>query len=122
VIRRGLLAMLLAAATPAAAQPATAAHMEGCLVWSRDGGAVAVRNECGRPLALMFMDFDEQRAVTADLAAGARFTTQSVLGRSSGFMFTACPIGLRPSVRFALENREAIGASLYNFLVGQPTS
>ena len=123
MIRRGLLAMLLAAATPAAAQPATAAHMEGCLVWSRDGGgAVAVRNECSRPLALMLMDFDEQRAVTADLAAGARFITQSVLGRSSGFMFTACPIGLRPSLRFALENKEAIGASLYNCLVGQPTS
>jgi hypothetical protein len=115
----GVLLLIIAAS--AAAQELTAAHMEGCLVWNR-GGNVSVRNECSRPLALTFMDFDEQRVVTADLAPGARFTTDAVWGQASGFMFTACPLGSRPSVRFALENKETIGVSLYNCVVGRPSS
>jgi hypothetical protein len=113
-------ALLLAAAT-AAAQEMTAAHMEGCLVWTRDRN-VAVRNECSRPLTLQYMDMAEQRVVATELAPGARFTTESVWGRTGGFMFTACPVGLKPSVRFASENQEVIAASLYNCVAGRPTS
>ena len=60
--------------------------------------------------------------MTTELAPGARFTSDAVWGKTSGFMFTACPIGFRPSVRFALENKEAIGVSLYNCVAGEPTS
>ena len=122
MIRRlpvALIPLLIAAGT--AAQDLSAAHMEGCLIWNRSGN-VSVRNECSRPLALTFMDFDEQRVVAAEIAPGERFTTDAVWGQSSGFMFTACPIGTRPSVRFALENKETIGVSLYNCLVGRPSS
>ena len=118
---RLLAGVLLLAAARAGAQEAAMAHMEGCLVWNR-GGTVAVRNECSRPLALMFMDFDDQNVVTADIAPGAAFTSGAVWGRSSGFMFTACPLGTRPSVRFAPENKETLGASLYNCIAGRPTS
>jgi hypothetical protein len=120
VIRWLPVALLLIAAG-AGAQELSAAHMEGCLVWNRDGN-VSVRNECSRPIALMFMDVGDQHVVTAELAPGARFTSEAVWGQTSGFVFTACPVGSRPSVRFALENKETIGVSLYNCVVGRPTS
>ena len=122
VIRRLLsTAVLLATAATAAAQEGSAAHMEGCLVWNRQGG-VSVRNDCSRPVALMFMSFDDQQVITAEVAPGGRFTADAVWGQSGGFMFTACPPGTRPNLRFALENKEAIGASLYNCVIGRPSS
>jgi len=120
-VTRWLPVVLLLIAAGAAAQELSAAHMEGCLVWNRDGN-VSVRNECSRPIALMFMDVGDQRVVSAELAPGARFTSDAVWGQTSGFIFTACPVGSRPSVRFALENKETIGVSLYNCVVGRPTS
>ena len=124
MIRRlpaALTPLLLLIAAGAAAQELSAAHMEGCLIWNREGN-VSVRNECSRPIALMFMDVGDQQVVTAELAPGTRFTSDSVWGQTSGFIFTACPVGSRPSVRFALENKETIGVSLYNCVVGRPTS
>jgi hypothetical protein len=113
--------LLLGFAAAAHAQERAIGHMEGCLVWNRAGN-VSVRNECSRPLTLMFMDAEAQQPQTAELAPGTRFTADSVWGETGGFMFTACPVGFRPSVRFAIENREAISASLYNCVQGEPTS
>ena len=122
MIRTAFAFLVLAmTATTAAAQERTMAHMEGCLVWSRDG-AIAVRNECSRPIALKYMDFDVQQPVTTEVVPGGRFTSDSVWGQTTGFMFTACPMGMRPSVPFALENKHAIGVSLYNCVAGEPTS
>jgi hypothetical protein len=124
VIRFAFVFLLLAmttAAVMAEAQERRMAHMEGCLVWSREG-SIAARNECSRPIALKYMDFDAQQTVTTELAPGGRFTSDSVWGRTTGFMFTACPLGLRPSVPFALENKETIGVSLYNCVAVEPTS
>ena len=103
------------------AQERRMAHMEGCLIWSREG-SIAARNECSRPIALKYMDFDVQQTVTTELAPGARFTSDSMWGRTTGFVFTAGPLVLRPSVPFALENKEAIGFSLYNCVANEPTS
>ena len=105
----------------AEAQERTLAHMEGCLVWNRTGN-IAALNECSRPLTLKFMDADTQQAVTTDVAPGARFTADAVWGKTVRFMFTACPLGFRPSVPFTLENKEAISLSLYNCVAGEPTS
>jgi hypothetical protein len=122
VIRTAFVFLLLAMATATAeAQERRMAHMEGCLIWSREGN-IAARNECSRPIALKYMDFDVQQTVTTELAPGARFTSDSIWGQTTGFMFTACPLGFRPSVPFALENKEAIGFSLYNCVAGEPTS
>ena len=122
MIRTAFAVLLLAMATAAAeAQERRMAHMEGCLIWSREGN-IATRNECSRPIALKYMDFDVQQIVTTELAPGARFTSESVWGQTTGFMFTACPLGFRPSVPFALENKEAIGVSLYNCVASEPTS
>lgn len=113
--------LLLLAATAAEAQESVRAHMEGCLVWNAEG-TLAVRNDCSRPLTLMLMGFDDQQVVTTEIAPGARFTTTLEWGQPGGFMFTACPVGFRPSVRFAIENKETIGVSLYNCVAGRPTS
>jgi hypothetical protein len=116
-----LASTLLAMATTAGAQETTHAHMEGCLIWS-GSGAVGARNECSRPIALQFMTFDDQQVVTADLPPGGRFISDVQWGQSGGFLFTACPAGYRPSVRFAAENKEAIGLSLYYCIGGRPSS
>jgi len=122
-VRRSLwlVAALLAAATAARAQESRQAHMEGCLIWSASG-AVAVRNECSRTIVLQFMNADDQQTVTADLPPGGRFTSDAQWGQTLGFMFTACPVGYRPNVRFAVENKEAIGLSLYYCVGGRPNS
>ena len=112
---------LLVVATGAAAQEGTSAHMEGCLIWSGKG-AVGVRNECSRPIALMFMTFDDQQVATAELPPGGRFTSDAEWGLPDGFMFTACPVGYKPNVRFSVENKDAIGLSFYNCVGGKPNS
>jgi len=112
---------LLLAATGAAAQEGTSAHMEGCLIWSGKG-AVGVRNECSRPITLMFMTYDDPRIVTSELPPGGRFVSDAEWGQSGGFIFTACPVGYKPSVAFSIENKTAIGLSLYNCIGGKPTS
>jgi hypothetical protein len=114
-------AFLLCVAASAHAQEDSRAHMEGCLIWSGQG-AVGVRNECSRPITLLFMTFDDQQVVTAGLPPGGRFISDAQWGQSGGFMFTACPTGYRPSVRFSIENKDAIGLSLYNCVGGKPNS
>ena len=111
--------LLLLLPTVAAAQERSLAHLEGCLVWSSGpSGGVSAYNECSRPLTLLFMAFDEQVEIRKELAPGARFNA----GPRRGFMFTACPVGSEPSLRFALENKEPISVSLYNCVIGRPVS
>ncbi|MCW5738067.1 MAG: hypothetical protein KIS73_28350 [Enhydrobacter sp.] len=117
----GGLAVVLLASGGASAQEGTRAHMEGCLIWSGQG-AVGVRNECSRPIALMFMILDDGEIVTTELSPGGRFMSDAQWGQSGGFIFTACPAGTRPNLRFAVENKEAIGLSLYNCVGGRPNS
>jgi hypothetical protein len=115
------LLLALAASTGAWAQEDVRAHMEGCLIWSGQG-PVGVRNECSRPIALLFMTFDEQQVVSAELPPGGRYISDAEWGQAGGFMFTACPTGYQPSVRFSIENKQAIGLSLYNCVGGRPAS
>lgn len=109
---------LLAAATAAAAQEPSRAHMEGCIVWNASG-RIAARNECSRPITILFMAFADMRVVEAEMAPGGAFEVATRWGESGGFMFTACPAGSSPSVRFSMENKTAIVESLYN-CVGRP--
>ncbi len=122
---RGLAAVaglaLLLAAGGASAQEGTSAHMEGCLIWSGQG-AVGARNECSRPITLLFMVLDDPEIVTAELAPGGRFVSRVEWGQPGGFIFTACPVGYTPNVPFAVENKDAIGLSLYNCVGGKPSS
>jgi hypothetical protein len=119
-VARWLLSLFpLVLAGSAAAQYPARAHMEGCLIWSVAKGNLVVRNECSRAMTLQFMSFDDQRVVQSEVAPGAWLDT----GRRSGdaeFMFTACPVGFVPSVRFAVENKKPISESLYNCQPGRP--
>jgi hypothetical protein len=119
VVRALLSLCLLLLARSAAAQYPARAHMEGCLVWSVAKGNLIVRNECSRPMTVMFMSFDDQHVMQSEVAPGAWFDT----GRRAGeveFMFTACPVGFVPSLRFAIENKKPISDSLYNCQPGRP--
>ena len=58
----------------------------------------------------------------AELPPGGRFVSEAEWGQSGGFMFTACPVGYKPNVAFSVENKDAIGLSLYNCVGGKPNS
>ena len=115
-----LCSMVLAAATPSAAQKSSQAHMEACTVWHYTDERIGTRNDCDRPVAIMFMAANDQNVVEADVPPGGWFDSGVIAATSGGFIFTACPVGYRPSVRFALENKALIAESLYNCVPGRP--
>jgi hypothetical protein len=123
VIRALLLSVLplAAAAGLVAAQSPSRAHMEACTEWQSEGGHIGTRNDCNRPVAIKFMAYDGSRALEADVPPGSWFDSGVVSGTIEGFLFTVCPVGYVPSVRFSLENTKAILESLYNCLpIGKP--
>jgi len=123
-MRAGLLlcSALLVAAVPAATQQSSQAHMEACTVWNYGGDQVGTRNDCDRPVAILFMAFSDQRIVEAEVPAGGWFDSGISAGVADGFIFTACPVGFMPSLRFSMENRVQIAESMYNCVPGRPNS
>ena len=119
--RRYLLAcaLVLLAASDAAAQPVKA-HMEACTEWGRTGSAFGTRNSCDRPISILFMALADQHVVEREVAPGAWFESGAASDLSGGWMFTACPAGYAPNIRFAAENKTAILNSLYNCLPARP--
>jgi len=116
---RGALcgAVLALAAAAAAAQPVKA-HMEACTRWGHGGAEFGTRNSCDTPVVILFMALGDQRVVEREVPPGAWFGSQADL--SAGWMFTACPVGYAPNLRFAVENKGAILDSLYNCLPARP--
>ena len=58
--------------------------------------------------------------LTREVAPGAWFESGAASDLSGGWMFTACPAGYVPNIRFAAENKTAILDSLYNCLSARP--
>jgi hypothetical protein len=115
--RAGLCALaLLLLPLAATAQQHPKAHMEACTEWRLSGNRISTRNDCYRPVTIMFMDYGNRHVVEADVAPGGWFDSGATDGPAVGYMFTVCPLGYVPSVRFSLENRAAIEDSLYNCL------
>lgn len=113
-------ALVILAATGAAAQQVQA-HMEACTRWDHGGGEFGTRNSCDTPTTILFMALGEQRVIERDVPPGAWFGSGAAGAElSRGWMFTACPVGYAPNVRFAAENKDAIMASLYNCLPARP--
>ncbi len=110
----GALAVL-APLVASAQQHPWKAHMEACTEWKHPGARIGTRNECNRPVTIMFMDYGDRRVVENDVPPGGWFDS-GVDGPSPGYMFTVCPVGYVPSVKFSLENQAAIIQSLYNCL------
>jgi hypothetical protein len=119
VLRLLSLPLLLALTGTALAQYPAKAHMEGCLVWRAAQGSLVVGNECSRPITFMFMSFDDGHVTQSEIAPGGVLDTGGHAGDGK-FMFTACPVGFVPSLRFAIENKQAISDSLYNCQPGRP--
>jgi hypothetical protein len=119
--RLGLLAcaLVLLMATDAAAQQVKA-HMEACTEWRHASGALGTRNSCDRPISILFMALADQHVVEREVAPGAWFDSGAASDLSSGWMFTACPAGYVPNIRFAAEDKTAILDSLYNCLSTRP--
>ncbi len=113
---------LLVLAAPAWAQEGDPrAHMEGCLKWHRDDQGYSAFNQCDAPIAVKFMMLQDRRVIEGEAPPGGRFSAATTL---DGMMiFTACPVGYQPSVRFSAENAKQIAVSLYNCLpLGRPDS
>ena len=110
-------ALVMLGATDASAQQIKA-HMEACTEWGRSGSEFGTRNSCDRPISILFMALGDQRVVEREVPPGAWFGPSADL--SGGWMFTACPVGYAPNIRFAAENKTAILDSLYNCLSARP--
>ena len=110
-------AVLALAAASAAAQPVRA-HMEACTRWGHAGAEFGTRNSCDSPVVILFMALADRHVVEREVAPGAWFGSGADL--SAGWMFTACPVGYAPNLRFAVENKDAILDSLYNCLPARP--
>jgi hypothetical protein len=121
--RRGALSSILAAvvivtAAAGAAAQAVRAHMEACTRWNTAGSQHGTYNSCDTPIVILFMAFADAGAIEREVPPGAWFGSGSDL--SAGWMFTACPVGYAPNLRFARENKDAIMDSLYNCLPSRP--
>ncbi len=126
-MRRWLLtgALLLAVPTLAAAQQKVSrAHMEACVRWIATAGQYLTLNSCDTAVTIQFMALADGRTVERDVQPGNQFESGPMdPNKPTEMMFTVCPVGYRPSVRFARENAETISESLYNCLpLGRPGS
>lgn len=110
-------AVLALATADVAAQPVKA-HMEACTRWGHAGAEHGTRNSCDSPIVILFMALGDRQVVEREVAPGAWFGSAADL--SSGWMFTACPVGYAPNLRFSVENKDAILDSLYNCLPARP--
>jgi hypothetical protein len=113
-------ALVVFAGAVAAQQPM--AHMEACTEWDYVDGEFGARNGCEKPIAILFMALGDQRIVQANVPPGARFKAGAHQpDLANGWLFTACPVGYVPNVKFSVANGRTILDSLYNCLpAGSP--
>jgi hypothetical protein len=120
--RGAVLGAVLTVAAASVAESAVAqsvrAHMEACTRWGHAGSQFGTANSCDTPIVILFMTLGDQRVIEREVPPGAWFSAPADL--SGGWMFTACPVGYAPNLRFAVENKDAILVSLYNCLAGRP--
>lgn len=91
------------------------AHMEACLRWTLAGGRFMTRNSCDTPVAIQFMTLYDGHITEKNVPPGGVFQSDPVdTERTDQMMFSACPVGYRPSPSFTLGNAQAIRVSLYN--------
>ena len=110
-------AVLALAAADVAAQPVKA-HMEACTRWGHAGAEYGTRNSCDSAVVILFMALGDQHVVEREVPPGAWFGSAADL--SAGWMFTVCPVGYAPNLRFSVANKDAILDSLYNCLPARP--
>jgi hypothetical protein len=111
-----ILPCLAPLTTIASAQPVMA-HMEACLEWGDLGGQFGAANICNKPTTVLFMTLADEHVTEQEVAPGGHFNSGAAkpVGLDA-WMFTACPVGYAPSVRFVAANANVILPSLYNCL------
>ncbi|MBS0540036.1 MAG: hypothetical protein JSR47_14820 [Proteobacteria bacterium] len=118
-MRRWLVAgVLLAVPLAAFAQAKVSrAHMEACVRWVATGGQYLTMNSCDTAVSIQFMLLDSGRTIEKDVMPGSQFESGPIdTSNGAEMMFTVCPVGYVPNVKFAPENAEPISVSLYNCL------
>ena len=91
------------------------AHMEACLEWGDFDGQFGAVNICNKPMTILFMTLADGQVTTQEVPSYGRFHSGAAkpVG-TDAWMFTACPIGYVPNVRFSQDNADVILPSLYN--------
>ena len=118
-MRRGLavLALLAWPATVPAQDRDSRAHMEACVRWAHVDGQYITLNMCDTAVSILFMTLADGHVIEKNVLPGSQFESGPVdRGQAAQMIFTVCPIGYVPSVRFVRENVEPISVSLYNCL------
>jgi hypothetical protein len=113
---KGLLAAFVLILLPgvAAAQDAARAHMEACIRWEPADGEIQTVNLCNTPISIKVMGFDNQTIVQGDVPPGALFDSHVTLPQmAKGLMYTVCPAGYVPDIRFDFKNASQIMKSIY---------
>jgi len=115
-----LLATMVALALPSLAtgrERSSRAHMEACVRWVHVDGQYLTQNNCDTAVAIQFMALSGGRVVEKDVMPGSQFESGSIdTTNGSEMMFTVCPVGYVPNLKFSRENAEPISVSLYNCL------
>ncbi len=118
-----LISVCFSSLTATASAQQSMAHMEACLEWGDFDGQFGALNICNKPTTILFMTLADGRITEQDVAPGGRFKSGAPqpVG-TDAWMFTACPVGYMPSVRFSADNSGVILPSLYNCQRGRPSS
>jgi hypothetical protein len=105
---------LLSVAMPLSAQELLP-HMESCLDWSHTDGQWGALNNCKGPTTIQFMVLADGPLITQDVPPGSRFNSGAPepIGVNA-WMYTACPVGYTPNIRFVPANADIIIPSHYH--------
>lgn len=104
---------LRAAADPASGD--TRLHLEACTKWTERNGSFGFTNECGEPVALLFIELNGPHRFDRLIPPNERFDIglPAKTINETGWLFTACPAGYVPNVPFTTESQAKIVKSQY---------
>lgn len=93
----------------------TRLHLEACIRWTEQNGSFGFRNECGEPVALLFVQLNGERRFDRVVKPEERFdtgVTEKAINET-GWLFTACPVEYVPNQPFTVENQVQISKGQY---------
>jgi len=108
-----LLAPLHAATEPGSGD--TRVHLEACTKWTEQDGSFGFTNGCGEPVALLFIQLNGERWFDRVVNPDERFDigVPEKIIKDTTWLFTACPAGYVPNLRFTVENQIQIAKGQY---------
>ena len=118
----GLVAAVLASAFLGPLHAATEAgsgdtrlHLEACTKWSEKNGSFGFTNECGEPVALLFVQLNGEHRFDRAVKPEERFDTgvPEKTINATGWLFTVCPAEYVPNLPFTVENQTQISKGQY---------